>query len=156
MCLLWLFTLVDLLSRAKRPKWSEKLAFPLQISLVSFPAGFGQCFVPSQGRERSVKVCGNIIRLCTRSVAQLCPTLCDPMNYSPPGSSVHGISQARILECVAISSSRGSSRLRDRTHDSYTGREILYQWATREAHSLLPLCYFCLFVSFLDWLDVVF
>ena len=106
MCLLWLFTLVDLLSRAKRPKWSEKLAFPLQISLVSFPAGFGQCFVPSQGRERSVKVCGNIIRLCTRSVAQLCPTLCDPMNYSPPGSSVHGISQARVREWVAISYSR--------------------------------------------------
>ena len=37
------------------------------------------------------------------SVAQLCPTLCDPMDCSPPGSSVHGIFQARILEWIAIS-----------------------------------------------------
>ena len=42
-------------------------------------------------------------------VVQLCPTLCDPMDCSPPGSSVHGIFQARILEWVAISFSRGSS-----------------------------------------------
>ena len=40
---------------------------------------------------------------------QSCLTLCDPMNYGPPGSSVHGISQARILEWVAIPFSRGSS-----------------------------------------------
>ena len=42
-------------------------------------------------------------------VAQSCPTLCDPMDSSPPGSSVHGILPARILEWVAISFSRGSS-----------------------------------------------
>ena len=47
--------------------------------------------------------------------AQLCYTLCDPMDCSLPGSSVHGILQARILEWVAISSSRGSSQPRDRT-----------------------------------------
>ena len=47
--------------------------------------------------------------------AQLCPTLCDPMNCSPPGSSVHGIFQARILERVAFSYSRGSSQLRVQT-----------------------------------------
>ena len=46
---------------------------------------------------------------------QSCQTLCDPMDCSPPGSPVHGISQARILEWVAISSSRGSSQPRDRT-----------------------------------------
>ena len=40
-------------------------------------------------------------------VAQSCLTLCDPMNYSPPGSSVHGILQARLLEWVAIPFSRG-------------------------------------------------
>ena len=45
-------------------------------------------------------------------VAQSCPTLCNPMDYSPPGSSVHGILQARILEWVAISFSRGSSEPR--------------------------------------------
>ena len=46
-------------------------------------------------------------------VAQSCPTLCDPMDCSPPGFSVYGISQARILEWVAISFSRGSSQPRD-------------------------------------------
>ena len=46
-------------------------------------------------------------------IAQLCLTLCDPVDYNPPGSSVHGILQARVLECVAISSSRGSSQPRD-------------------------------------------
>ena len=51
-------------------------------------------------------------------VNQSCPTLCDPMHCSPPGSSVHGFFQAKILEQAAISSSRGSSQLRDRTHVS--------------------------------------
>ena len=46
---------------------------------------------------------------------QSCPALCGPMDYSLPGSSVHGILQARILEWVAISFSRGSSQPRDRT-----------------------------------------
>ena len=49
---------------------------------------------------------------------QSCLTLCDPMDHSPPGSSVYGILQARTLEWVAISFSRGSSRPRDRTHIS--------------------------------------
>ena len=48
-------------------------------------------------------------------VAQSCPTLCEPMDCSPPGSSVHGIVQARILEWVAVSFSRGSSQPRDGT-----------------------------------------
>ena len=52
--------------------------------------------------------------LSESEVAQSCPTLCDPMDYSPPGSSVRGILQARILEWVAISFSRGSSQPRDR------------------------------------------
>ena len=54
------------------------------------------------------------------SVAQSCLTLCDPVDWSPPGSSVHGVLQARILEWVAISFSRGSSRCRNRTHVSRT------------------------------------
>ena len=56
----------------------------------------------------------------------------DPMDYSPPDSSVHGVSQARILEWVAISFSRGSSKPRDQTCITCTGRQILYHWATRE------------------------
>ena len=51
-------------------------------------------------------------------VAQSCPTLCDPMDYSLPGSSVHGIFQARVLEWGAIAFSSGSSQLRDRTRVS--------------------------------------
>ena len=53
--------------------------------------------------------------------------------WTMPGSSVHGISQARILEWVAISFSRGSSWPRDQTHVSCIGRQILYHWATRDA-----------------------
>ena len=48
-------------------------------------------------------------------VSKSCPTLCDPMDYSLPGSSVHRILQARILEWVAMPSSKGSSWLRDGT-----------------------------------------
>ena len=51
-------------------------------------------------------------------VAQSCPILCDPVDCSLPGSSIHGILQARILEWVAISFSRGSSRPRDQTQVS--------------------------------------
>ena len=56
-------------------------------------------------------------------VAQLCLTLCDPTDYSLPGSSVHGISQVRILEWVATPFSRGSSRPRvnGRAKHNYVG-----------------------------------
>ena len=68
-------------------------------------------------------------------LAQLCPTLCDPMDCSPPGSSVHGISEARILECVAIAfsgdlpdpgiepASPALVCVRAKSH-----RQILYHW----------------------------
>ena len=61
------------------------------------------------------------------SVTQPCLTLCDPMDCSPPGSSVHGVFQARILEWVAIPSSRGSSQPKDRTCVSCICRGILYR-----------------------------
>ena len=67
-------------------------------------------------------------------VTKLCPTLCDPMDCSQPGSSVCGILQARTLECVAISFSRGSSWPRDGTCISCISRQIVYHWATREVH----------------------
>ena len=57
------------------------------------------------------------------------------MDCSPPGSSVDGVSQARILESVAFSFSRGYSWARDQTLISCIGRQILYHWATREAGS---------------------
>ena len=65
-------------------------------------------------------------------VAQSCSTLCDPVDCSLPGSSVHGIVQARILERVAISSSRGSSQARDQTPVSCIASGLLTIWATGE------------------------
>ena len=65
-------------------------------------------------------------------VSQSCMTLCDPVDCSPPGSSVHGILQARILEWGAISFSRGSSWPRDRTQVSRIVGRHFNLWATRE------------------------
>ena len=64
-------------------------------------------------------------------VAQLCPTLCDPKNCSPPGSSVHRIFQARVLEWVAISFSRASSQPRDPTCVSRIVGSRFTLWATK-------------------------
>ena len=68
---------------------------------------------------------------------QSCPTLCNPMDYSPPGSSVHGILQARILEWVPKPSSRGSSQPRDQTRVSCTGRRVFATSTTWEAQIFL-------------------
>ena len=70
-------------------------------------------------------------------VTQSCLTLCDPMDCSPPGSSVHGILQARILEWVAIPFSRGSSQPRDGTQVSCIAGRFFTIWATREAHTII-------------------
>ena len=78
--------------------------------------------------------------------------LCDPTDCSLPGSSIHGIFQARVLEWVAISFSRGSSRPRDRTQISHVVGRHFTVWATREvlysfSLSLSPLpslsCFSC-------------
>ena len=65
-------------------------------------------------------------------VAQSCPTLCNPMDCSLPGFSVHGIFQARVLEWAAISFSRGSSQPRDQTLVSCIASRRFTVWATRE------------------------
>ena len=65
-------------------------------------------------------------------VTQLYPTLCDPMDCSPPGSSIHGILQARILEWVAIPFFRGSSWPRDWIHVSWIANSFFTFWTTRE------------------------
>ena len=65
-------------------------------------------------------------------VAQSCPTLCDPIDCSPPGSSVHRIFQARILEWIAISFSRVSSQPRDQTHVFCIADRFFAIWTTRE------------------------
>ena len=93
------------------------------INLLS--SGVGSLSVP--GKKKKVKV----------SVAQLCPTLCDPMDCSLPGSSVHGILQTRILEWVAIPFSRGSSWPRDWTCVSWIGGGFFTFLATQEASTLI-------------------
>ena len=75
--------------------------------------------------------------LCWCLVTKSFPTLHDPMDWSPPGSSVHGIFLARLLEWVAIPFSRGSSQLRDQTQVSCFAGRIFTVWATREAQYLL-------------------
>ena len=72
-------------------------------------------------------------------VAQSCPTLCDPMDCSLPGSSVHGIFQARVLEWIAFSFSSRSSRPRDGTQVSRVVDSRFTVWATREVQEKLGL-----------------
>ena len=91
----------------------------------------GDVMFPDMGSD-SVNICkwytDNLCTFCICVlVAQSCPTFCNPMDCSPPGSSVPGILQARILEWVAISSSRGSSWRTDRTQVSCIGRQMLYR-----------------------------
>ena len=67
-------------------------------------------------------------------IAQLCTTLCDPIDYSPPGAPVHGILQARMLQWIAIPFSTGSSWPRDWTWVSYIAGRFFTIWATWETN----------------------
>ena len=78
----------------------------------------GGCFFNNKDNCNLV-LCDNLQGLATVLESLSCVQLCDPMDGSPRGSSVHGISQARILVWVAIFFSRESSQSRDRTHVSY-------------------------------------
>ena len=73
-----------------------------------------KCWNGSDSAISSTLLCCAVLHL----VAQSCLILCNPMDCSPPDSPVHGILQARILEWVAMLSSRGSSQSRDRTQVS--------------------------------------
>ena len=110
------------------------------LSLVCSHGGFR---VPRRANEDILNASSSCIMFdnvpldpgvsCYCSVAQSCPTLWDPIDCSLPGSSVHGVLLARILEWVAISYSKVSSWTRDQTCVSCIGRRILYHWTTREA-----------------------
>ena len=80
---------------------------------------------------------------CCCLVTKSCPTLCNPMDCDPPGSSVHGISHLRILGWVATFFSRGSSRLRDQTHTPALAGEFFTHCAPREALTLHFETLFC-------------
>ena len=88
---------------------------------------FSEREVPVGAVWVSVCVC-----VCVCVCGQSCPTLCDPMDCSPPGSSVRGLLQARILEWVTIPISRGSSWPRDWTSVSHTAARFFTVWASRE------------------------
>ena len=80
-----------------------------------------------------------VVLLCVHAkLLQSCPSLCYSVDCSPPGSSVYGIVQARILKWVALPSSRGSSWPKDWTCVSYVsgiGRQVLYHYTTWDAQS---------------------
>ena len=88
----------------------------IHIIILNSPNNFRKmvllCFFDKSKNFNNLPTLPSFI-LCL--VAQLCTTLCDPMDYSPPGSSVQRILQTRILEWVAMPSSRGSSQSRDQT-----------------------------------------
>ena len=107
------------------------------LALWSKPAWLGlpRPFLLSSGPRTSI----SMERACIRvQLLQSCSMFCDPMDCSSPGSSIHRVLQARILEWAALPSSRASSPPRDRTgvsSISCIGRQILYHWATGEASS---------------------
>ena len=85
-------------------------------------------------KVRSIKILSYHVVYLKVLVIQSCPTLCDPVDCSLPGFSVHEILQARILERVAIPFSRVSSQPRDWTQVVHIAGGFLTVWATREAH----------------------
>ena len=107
-------TICKIDSQRKFAVWLRKVKQGLCINLEGWDwEGDGREVQKGRG------ICTPMADSCV-FVAQLCPTLCDPMDCNPPGSSVHEIFQARILEWVAISFSRGSSQPRDQTRVSCT------------------------------------
>ena len=93
------------------PSWQPRGCFIVTFAFISFsPKAIPPEVYPTPNHQ--------LPNCCCCLVAKSRPTLCGPMDCNPPGSSVHGICQARILEWVAISFSRGSSRPKDRTHVS--------------------------------------
>ena len=105
---------------AKTQKWPEcPLGDERAQKMRALLGLVAQSCLTSQPRGLKLREDWHIYTIDTRClVTRLCPAACDPMDCSLPGSSVHGILQARVLEWVAISFSRGSSWPRDRTHVS--------------------------------------
>ena len=95
--------------------------FPFSSPLSSSAESQHQVWIFTSGYI--IKFFTRYTYLCAKSL-RLCPALCDAMDCSVPGSSVHGILQERILEWVAMSYSRGLSQTRDQTHVSY----IFLRW----------------------------
>ena len=93
-----------------RVMWTEGSAKPNWDSLRKFPAEDDSSVAPKTTKCRQEMLAISGRKVSESEAAQLCPTLCDPVDCCPPGSSIHGILQARILEWVAICFSRQSWR----------------------------------------------
>ena len=100
--------------------------YPSEILLLELPLDYFITLRNLVFARQSI----NMLNLC--SVAQLYLTLCDPMDYSLPGSSIHGIFLAKILEWVAILFFRGSSQPRDGTQVSCIADSFFTVLPTRE------------------------
>ena len=98
----------------KHPYWWRKPEYvtPKYVSLTYW---FELNSTKKEQKQKKFSLPSSFLSKALLFCCQLCPTLCDPMDCSPPGSSVHGIFQARILEWAAISYSRGSSWPKDQT-----------------------------------------
>ena len=114
------------------------------------------CMQGSSDRESSAHMSAC---MCAKSL-QSCPTLCNPRDCSPPGSSVHGILQARKLEWVTMPSSKGSSQPRDRTSISYVCCSFKGHFfkggfspssPTQQAGPLLFICLFLAVLGLCCW-----
>ena len=109
--------------------WKNK-NLKCSLKQVGMNRGLWELWVPVENTRES-----SIAYVSESEVSQSCLTLCDPVDCSPPGSSVRGILQVRILEWVAISFSRGSSGPRDQTQVSRTAGRRFNLWATSPHHN---------------------
>ena len=116
-----------------QPSWEDRLILTIpsvkQTVMSAINEGTNQVF------ERNISCTHySLVGICALKVkvlvTQSCLSLCTPVNCSLPGSSVHGILQARIVECVAITFSRGSSQPRDRTQVSCILGRVFTIWDT--------------------------
>ena len=118
------------------PKWL--LPAPLSPTSLSPEGVPGALCLPGRLSQISKWMRPRLLK-SESEVTQSCPTLCDPMDCSLPGSSVHGIFQARVLKWIAISLSRGSSQPRGQTRISHIVGRPFTIWATQTACKLPTL-----------------
>ena len=136
------------------------------LSFLSDPWSPPQISYPSktrfifhlQGYQSTASQCHlQLACLCACSVAQLCPTFYDPMNCNPPGSSVHRILQAEILEWLSMPSSRGSSWSRDQTGVScITSRFSAMEPTGRSPPTYMTIQIFPLTLGVVFFIDYIF
>ena len=130
------FPLLFWLKQFKRVYWASTMCQAPPLDIGDYIVKKKKGFVVHITCVTVIQLCHNSgvkeLCLCACLVARSCPTLWDPVDCSPPGSSVHGILQTRILEWVTIPVSRGSSWLRNQTWVPCTAGRSFTILATRE------------------------